>query len=78
MRVGVFGDLEACSVDDSRISTYEPLYTRGLITWLGNWSGNHFVSDGCIGRKANTITSSHNFLFGAGGSCWSVKSCVRC
>jgi len=37
---------------------------KGLITWLGNWLANHFVSDGGTGGKVNAITSSHNFLFG--------------
>ena len=65
MRMGVLGDLEACSVNGCGISTYETVDTIGLISWLGNWLDNHFVSDGGSGRKVNTITSSHNFLAGA-------------
>jgi len=64
--MGVLGDLEAFSVDGSGINTYETVDTIGLISWLGNWLANHFVSDGGSGRKVNTITSSHNFLVGAG------------
>jgi len=64
--MGVLGDVEARSIDGSGISTYETVDTIGLISWLGNWLANHFVSDGGNGRKVNTITSSHNFLVGAG------------
>jgi len=32
--MGVLGDFKGCSVDDSGISTYEPVNTIGLITWL--------------------------------------------
>ena len=66
VRMGILDDLEACSVDCSGISTSEPVDIIGLIIWLGNWLANHFVSDGGIGIKVNTITSSHNFLVGAG------------
>lgn len=66
MPMGVLGDLEACSVDGSGISTYVPVDIIGLISWLGNWLANHFVSDGGIRREVNTIIFSHNFLVGAG------------
>jgi len=74
--MGVLGDFKGCSVDDSGISTYEPVNTIGLITWLWSLLANHFVSDGDIGRKVNTVTSSHNFLVdvGAHGEALSLES----
>jgi hypothetical protein len=62
----VLGDSAACFVDGSGISTFEPVDTRGLINWLGNWLANHFVSDGSFRRKLNTISSSRNFLADGG------------
>jgi hypothetical protein len=51
VRIGVLGDLEACSVNDSGVSTYEPVDSIGLICWLENWLAHHFVSDGGIGKS---------------------------
>jgi len=64
VRMGILGDLEACSIHSSGISTYEPVDTIGLISWLGNWLSNCFVCDGGTGRNVNTTASSHNFLVG--------------